>query len=211
MNPYEVLGVSPTASDEDVRAAYLKLVKKYHPDRYQDSVLKKQAEDKMKQINAAYDTIKEAKKNGDSAYDNSSYGGSSYGGSSYGGSSYGSNYKGEYAAEFAKVRSFLSSSAPEAAAAVLDAIPLHNAEWYFLYGMCYYRSGQFAKAYEFVSRAASMDPNNFEYRSALSSMRGRRSSQSANTSTPNLRYCSLCSTLMLANLCCGLCGRGCGG
>ena len=39
MNPYEVLGVSETATDEQVRSAYIKLVKKYHPDRYQDSDL----------------------------------------------------------------------------------------------------------------------------------------------------------------------------
>ena len=57
MNPYEVLGVSPSASAEEIREAYMKLVKKYHPDRYQDSDLKKQAEDKMKQINAAYDQL----------------------------------------------------------------------------------------------------------------------------------------------------------
>ena len=57
MNPYQVLGVSPSASQEEIREAYMKLVKKYHPDRYQDSNLKKQAEDKMKQINAAYDML----------------------------------------------------------------------------------------------------------------------------------------------------------
>ena len=53
MNPYEVLGVSETATDEQVRSAYIKLVKKYHPDRYQDSDLKDLANDKLKQVNEA--------------------------------------------------------------------------------------------------------------------------------------------------------------
>ena len=53
VNPYEVLGVSETATDEQVRSAYIKLVKKYHPDRYQDSDLKDLANDKLKQVNEA--------------------------------------------------------------------------------------------------------------------------------------------------------------
>ena len=64
MNPYEVLGVSETATDEQVRSAYIKLVKKYHPDRYQDSDLKDLANDKLKQVNEAYDTITNMRKNG---------------------------------------------------------------------------------------------------------------------------------------------------
>lgn len=62
MNPYEVLGVSETATDEQVRSAYIKLVKKYHPDRYQDSDLKDLANDKLKQVNEAYDTITNMRK-----------------------------------------------------------------------------------------------------------------------------------------------------
>ena len=56
-NPYEVLGVSENASDEEIKAAYRKLAKKYHPDNYADSPLADVAEQKMKEINEAYDTI----------------------------------------------------------------------------------------------------------------------------------------------------------
>ena len=57
MNPYEVLGVPENATDEQIKNAYKELVKKYHPDRYQDNPLADLAEDKLAEINEAYDTI----------------------------------------------------------------------------------------------------------------------------------------------------------
>ena len=53
-NPYVVLGVAPTASDSDIRAAFRKLAKKYHPDRNPDD---KRAEEKFKEISAAFDVL----------------------------------------------------------------------------------------------------------------------------------------------------------
>ena len=56
-DPYKVLGVSPSASDEDVKKAYRDLAKKYHPDNYVNDPLADLAEQKMKEITAAYDQI----------------------------------------------------------------------------------------------------------------------------------------------------------
>ena len=56
-DPYKILGVSPTASDAEIKSAYKELVKKYHPDQYQDNPLADVAEEKMSEINAAYDQI----------------------------------------------------------------------------------------------------------------------------------------------------------
>ena len=78
MDPYKVLGVSETASDEEVRSAYLKLVKQYHPDKYVNNPLADLATEKLKEINEAYDTItaqRAGRKSGSGS-------GSSYGNSS---------------------------------------------------------------------------------------------------------------------------------
>ena len=54
-NPYKVLGVNEGATNEEIRAAYLSLVKKYHPDKYTDPDMKQLANEKLKEINEAYD------------------------------------------------------------------------------------------------------------------------------------------------------------
>lgn len=61
-DPYQVLGVSPSASDEEVKTAYRNLAKKYHPDNYADSPLADLASEKMKEINEAYDSIMRMRK-----------------------------------------------------------------------------------------------------------------------------------------------------
>ena len=62
MDPYEVLGVRQGASEEEIKAAYKELVKKYHPDKYQNNPLSDLAEEKLQEVNEAYDMLME--KNG---------------------------------------------------------------------------------------------------------------------------------------------------
>lgn len=54
-DPYTVLGVSKNASEDEIKNAYRKLAKKYHPDLHPGDEV---AAAKMKEINAAYDQIK---------------------------------------------------------------------------------------------------------------------------------------------------------
>ena len=57
-DPYLTLGVAPTATDDAVKHAYFELAKKYHPDAFADPVRARQAEEKMKEINEAFETIR---------------------------------------------------------------------------------------------------------------------------------------------------------
>ncbi len=63
-DPYEVLGVSPNASDEEIKRAYRELARKYHPDNYQNNPLADLAEEKMKEVNEAYDAITKSRSGG---------------------------------------------------------------------------------------------------------------------------------------------------
>lgn len=56
-NPYEVLGISEGASEEEIKKAYREQVKKYHPDQYQDNPLSKLAEEKLREVNEAYEYL----------------------------------------------------------------------------------------------------------------------------------------------------------
>ena len=56
-DPYDILGVSPYATDDEVKRAYRELAKKYHPDRHVDNPLAVLAQDKFRQIQEAYDTV----------------------------------------------------------------------------------------------------------------------------------------------------------
>ncbi|MBP5610244.1 MAG: DnaJ domain-containing protein, partial [Clostridia bacterium] len=58
-DPYQILGISPSATDEEVKEAYRNLARKYHPDNYTaDNPLADLATEKIQEINEAYDTIK---------------------------------------------------------------------------------------------------------------------------------------------------------
>ena len=78
-NPYEVLGVSPSASDEEIKKAYRDLTRKYHPDANVDNPLADLAEEKFKEVQEAYDTIMHERASGSSgsySYGNGSSGSS---------------------------------------------------------------------------------------------------------------------------------------
>ena len=73
-DPYEVLGVSPDAGDDEVKKAYRELARKYHPDNYVNNPLADLAEEKMKEINEAYDAITKSRTGGSGPYGGGSSG-----------------------------------------------------------------------------------------------------------------------------------------
>ena len=86
-DPYQVLGVSRSASDEEIKKAYRTLSRKYHPDANVNNPNKDQAEERFKQVQQAYDLIMKEKQQGTSG--SYSYGAGSADGRSAGTGSYG--------------------------------------------------------------------------------------------------------------------------
>lgn len=145
MNPYKVLGVSENASQEEIRKAYLTLVKKYHPDRYTDEAMKELANEKLKEVNQAYEMLVKKKDDPRSqSYQTSGNYWQNRG-----------SYTGEYRNEFAQVRSYLSQSNLSAAEALLRNIPLHNGEWNYLSGVLYFRRGWYNRPGSIFPRPAA--------------------------------------------------------
>lgn len=165
MNPYEVLGVKENATQDEIKKAYRKLIKQYHPDQYVDNPLKDLAEQKMREINEAYDTLT---KNGGQSYSNtSSY---SYSDSS---SSYQNNSSN---ASFQSVRNYIQMRNLDAALNELNSISYKSAEWHFLYGVIMANKGWYDSAFDNLNTAVRMDPNNYEYRQTLNTLNRRSAS-----------------------------------
>ena len=162
MNPYEVLGIKPGASQDEIKSAYRKLVKQYHPDQYVDNPLKDLAEKKLAEVNQAYEMLK----------NNSGTSSSSYNSSSNNSYTNGESYSSD-TAQYAEIRRMIQSGNNIAAETRLNSISNKNAEWHFLYGMVMLNKGWFDAAINNLETACRMDPNNFEYRQNLNNLRMR--------------------------------------
>ena len=93
-DPYKVLGVSPDATDDEIKKAYRKLCMKYHPDANIDNPNKAEAEEKFKEVQQAYETIMKKGNAGSDPF--GGYGGYGNAGGNYGGYNNGGNYGGNY-------------------------------------------------------------------------------------------------------------------
>ena len=195
-NPYKVLGVNEGATNEEIRAAYLSLVKKYHPDKYTDPDMKQLSNEKLKEINEAYDQL--TKNPGKTAS-------SGYSGAAYGAGGHGGSYSGPEADRFVRARSLINAGNLDGAKTILDSIQTRNAEWYYLYGIIYLRQGWYDKAREFLGRAYRTEPGNAEYAQAYNTLRYTGNPYSRprqSTSYGNCSACDICSGLMCADCCC---------
>ena len=163
-DPYQILNIPPTATDEEVKRAYRNLARKYHPDNYHDNPLADLAQEKMKEINEAYDQIQKQRKAASAASQSYSYGAGGYG-DGYGGSAYG-------AGRLQQVRMAINRGDVSLAERLLAGVSEHDAEWNFLMGVVCSRRGWMDEAKRYLETAVQMDPNNSEYRSALAALTG---------------------------------------
>ncbi len=188
-DPYAVLGINRNATDDEVKSAYREMAKKYHPDNYENNPLSDLAEEKMREINEAYDSIMASRRSGKKTGSQGNFNTAN--------------------SNFPDVRSLISSGRLEEAQEILDGVPpeKRDAEWYFLNGTVLYRRGWFDAAFTSLNTACGMDPTNEEYRQALARVqRGRGGFTSGGYRTypggGECTACDMCQGLICADCCC---------
>jgi len=191
MNPYQVLGVSQGASQKEIRRAYLELVKKYHPDKYASNPLADLAGEKLKEVNRAYELLRDKADGAGQAY-RSEYREQR-------------SYSGSYAAEFLQVRAYIAQGNLGAAQSALAGIPGRNAEWHYLSGIVFFRMGWFARAREHLERAYHMEPNNSEYANAFETLKQNARPTRGAGENPGCSCCQICSAMLCMNCLCNCC------
>ena len=213
-DPYQVLGVSRGASDEEIKKAYRSLSRKYHPDANINNPNKAAAEEKFKQVQQAYDQIMKEKEMG------TGYGGSGYG--NYGGfggfgdfgfggyqqrqSTGGSEYENHLRA----AANYIQSRHFKEALNVLNGMQSRNAQWYYYSAIANNGLGNNVMALDHAKKAVSMEPNNLQYRQLLQQLEGGgmwyRDMQGPfyQQSTGGSDFClKLCIANLICNCCCG--------
>ena len=191
-DPYKVLGVSPDADDAEIKRAYHELAKKYHPDNCKDENLRDIAAEKMKEVNEAYEAIKQMRSNGGARQNSNAYGG------------------GTTDPFYIQVRQLLNENRIGEADNMLESLPYNQrgAEWCFLKGVMFMRIGRYFDAIRMMETACRNDPNNQEYRATLEQLRMATANRqngayyAGDQQRQGCSNCDLCSTLICADCCC---------
>lgn len=195
-DPYRILGVSPNASEEEIKNAYRALARKYQSENYEGNPLGDIAAKKMKELDEAYDAVITMRRSGGAGGGSAQYSNTQ--------SSYGSG-------DYYDVRIKLSAGRIDDAEMILDGVPeaQRQAEWNFLKGTVQYKRGWFEEAYKHFSAACRMDPTNKEYRAALNQLNRQRSGGYRMQAGPaGCSTCDCCTSLICADCCCECCGVG---
>ncbi|MDY4489340.1 MAG: DnaJ domain-containing protein [Candidatus Faecousia sp.] len=209
-DPYKVLGVSRDASDEEIKRAYRRLAKKYHPDLNPGDA---EAARKMQEVNAAYEQIKDP----DKAAQNSSGGYNPYGSGGYnpfgsgGYDPFGSSYRQSSGPSYQQsAAQYIRFGRYREALNTLEASSDRDARWYYLSALANDGLGNQVTALEHIRRAVSMEPDNPEYLRVLDAMESGGSAYRQRTG--DFRGFSMgatpCSSLCLCYLLQLFCCRG---
>lgn len=192
-DPYKTLGVTPEASNDDIKKAYRNLSRRYHPDANINNPNKAQAEEKFKEIQVAYDRITKDRESGNyssyssqgsygqgaysqqgtygqqGAYGQNAYG---YGPFGYGNFGTGDNtYQGnEESPRLRAAASYLNAQNYREAMTVLESIQERNAVWYYYSALANQGLGNNVSALNAARQAAALEPDNLQFQIFLKRM-----------------------------------------
>ena len=181
-DPYKVLGISSSATNEEVKKAYKALAQKYHPDK-NDGPMRDYAESKMKEINDAYDEILRRRASGDYSS-----------GASY------STGDADYTEILMDARRKITESRFSEAEYMLDTVPegKRPAEWYYLKACVFTNKGAFMDALRHANVACTMAPSNGEYKLLRDTLQERGNAYGRQTtSQPGNAGCDMCDICSL--------------
>ncbi|MDO4276700.1 MAG: J domain-containing protein [Eubacteriales bacterium] len=212
LDPYSILGISRDASDEEIKKAYRRLSRKYHPDANIDNPNKEQAEEKFKEVQQAYEQIMKEKEYGSEA--SGGFGGfGGYGGFGGFGGQQNSGYQDEESIRRQAAANYVQSGHYQEALNVLDSLLQRNGQWYYLSAMANMGIGNNVSALNHIREAVRLEPDNSQYRMLLQRMEGGgtwyQERQNPFGGMPSAGD-GLCMKLCLANMACNLCCPGSG-
>jgi len=222
-DPYQVLGVSRNASDEEIKKAYRQLSRKYHPDANVNNPNKEEAEAKFKDVQQAYQQIMHEREYGTSEQGSTS----GYGG--YGGYGPFRGFGGQYQQQSSEssdneedihlraAANYIQSGHYQEALNLLNNINDHTAKWYYYSAQANSGVGNNVVALQHARRAAEMEPGNYQYQQLVSQLeRGgswyeqQQQPYGSSGGAGNNRCMRLCIANLICDICCGGSGLCCG-
>ncbi len=191
-DPYKVLNIKPNATKKEIKDAYNKLVKQYHPDYYKEKHMKELAEQKMKEINEAYDYVVNNGKTKQYNYE------SEYTQSNSNSQNQSSGYDYRY------IRNLIQSGRFNEARDILSEIKVRDAQWFYLMGVVEISMGNYNQGRVYFEKAIRLDPSNQEYQAAYrQTVNGYFFSRRAgHARTDTDTCCQVCATLWCLDCCC---------
>lgn len=206
MNPYEVLGVSYNATDDEIKKAYRTLSRKYHPDANVGNPNQEAYEEKFKEVQQAYQTIMDQRQN-QSRYEGTGV----WGFGEY--TNQQSTASGESKDEqyLRSALNYIQNGYYREGLNVLEQVQDRRGSWYYYSAFANYKMGNNAVAAEHAKAACAFEPNNFYYANLLNQIQGgenRYQQRSANYGgNPSMRRSNymgqICASILCFNLCCG--------